>query len=374
MVARIIFALIVSVHGVIHLLGFIREWRLAELEGMSGETLFSIPAAVSRLLSIFWLLTCIAFLISAAAVLLHQGWWWKLMIASVFLSQILIIIYWPDARYGTIANIAIIAVAGIALSESRFDENVRSEIAMIFSGRSTQQPVKIIPGRLQQMPESVQRWLHHSGAMNRAPIYSLRLQQNGRLRTTKDGRWMPVAAKQYVSIKNPAFVWQARIRAAPLVTIHGRDKYHLGRGNMLIRLMSILTVADARGPETDQGSLLRFLGEMVWYPHFALSTALNWQEIDDTTAQVTMRYGDIAASGIFHFTSEGDVASFEADRYYEQGGAYTLERWHVRITQYGVFEGMRVPARAEVTWKLDQGDFTWYIFEVTEIEYGWTPE
>ncbi len=42
---RIIFALFVFLHGLIHLLGFLKEWRLARVEQLTGQTLFALSAA-----------------------------------------------------------------------------------------------------------------------------------------------------------------------------------------------------------------------------------------------------------------------------------------------------------------------------------------
>lgn len=33
-------------------------------------------------------------------------------------------------------------------------------------------------------------------------------------------------------------------------------------------------------------------------------------------------------------------------------------------------EGMRIPTRREVTWHLASGDFSWFKFKITEIEYN----
>ena len=52
----------------------------------------------------------------------------------------------------------------------------------------------------------------------------------------------------------------------PLMAVVGRDKYVNGRGEMLIKILGLLPVVDARGPEMDQGTMLRYLAEMTWFP------------------------------------------------------------------------------------------------------------
>lgn len=53
---------------------------------------------------------------------------------------------------------------------------------------------------------------------------------------------------------------------APGLWIDARDKVFAGEGRMTVKLASTITIADASGPELDQGALVRLLGEMVWFP------------------------------------------------------------------------------------------------------------
>jgi hypothetical protein len=85
-----------------------------------------------------------------------------------------------------------------------------------------------------------------------------------------------------------------------------------------------------------------------------------------------MTYGGIRASGIFRFTSEGDLESFEAQRYFTRKEGATLENWLITIDKNGFkeFEGIRIPARSAVTWKLKTGDFTWFQLDITKAAYN----
>lgn len=223
---------------------------------------------------------------------------------------------------------------------------------------------------LNNLPAVVQKWLVQSGVVGRAGIHSARLKQNARLRLKEDGPWMPAKVEQYFTVDKPGFIWKARVKMAPLIFFAGRDMYYNGRGHMLIKLFSLLNVADARGKEIDQGTLLRYLAETVWFPAAALSPYLKWEEAGANSARVTMDFGGISAAGVFTFNGEGEVVSFAADRYGEFNGRYLLKPWTVRIEERRKFSGVRVPSRGEVVWKLDTGDFPWYRFEITEIEYN----
>lgn len=188
------------------------------------------------------------------------------------------------------------------------------------------------------------------------------------MRLAEDKPWVPVRAEQYFIPDQPGFIWKADIRLAPFIHISGRDKYGDARGNMLIRVLSMFTVADSSGPEIDQGTMLRYLAETIWFPSAALNDYIIWKNIDENNAEATMTYGDISSTAVFTFNSEGDPTHFEAEHYGEFGGT-RLDTWAIPLKSYREFEGVRVPTEGEVTWKLDAGDFNWFNFKVTEIEY-----
>lgn len=108
----------------------------------------------------------------------------------------------------------------------------------------------------------------------------------------------------------------------------------------------------------------------MWFPTAALNEYLIWEEIDQYHAKVTMTYDEIMASGILTFNDKGQVINFEAERYGEFDGEIMLETWSIPVRDYKEFEGIRIPTKGDVTWKLDTGDFNWFNFEITEIEYN----
>jgi hypothetical protein len=99
---------------------------------------------------------------------------------------------------------------------------------------------------------------------------------------------MPVTAVQTFSTNPPGFVWKARFKVAGLPLMSARDAYQDGHGHMYGKLAGLFTIFDARGPQIDQGTLLRYLGEMIWFPAAFLWKNISWQSVDENTAQVTL--------------------------------------------------------------------------------------
>jgi len=368
---RLIFAFIIFVHGLIHLLGFVKEWQFAKVSQLTGKTLISLSGNLSKTAGVLWLFTCILFIVSASAYLLKKDWWWMLVAVGVFISQMLIIIYWQDAKFGTITNIIILVACILSYGTWNFNSMVNDEINSFLPNISKEKKV-VTTDMIADLPPVVQKWFERSNIIGKEIIQTVHLKQKGEMRTKPDGSWMPVEAEQYFTVENPGFIWIADVQAAPFIHLSGRDKYEDGRGHMLIKLLSLFPVVNAKGKETDQGTLLRYLAETVWFPSAALGDYITWVDIDSTTAKATMSYGGITASGEFGFNKDGDIISFEAQRYYDRKEGPTLETWFIAINENGYreFEGIRIPAKSAVTWKLKTGDFTWYKLEITDVEYN----
>ena len=359
---RILFALLLLFHGLIHLMGFTKAFKLAEISQLTSP--------ISRPAGAFWLLAAVLFVVATTLFLLKKDGWWMLALPAVALSQILIFQCWQDAKFGTAANI--IALVGIVLGYGAWSFNslVNREIEAFTTPVAT--PEKILTrDMVAPLPLPVRQWLERSNCIGKPLTRTVHLRQTGAMRTSPDGNWMPVTAEQYFTVDQPGFLWIADVHAYPFIHLAGRDKYQGGKGHMLIKLLSLYPVADSKGPTIDQGSMLRYLAETCWFPSAAVQPYMHWESVDSVSAKATMRYGGIEASGVFTFSPEGDLRSFEAMRYYDRKGGATLEKWFIADdpSSYQDFSDVRMPARSTVTWKLDSGDFTWFRMEIMEVEY-----
>ena len=198
---------------------------------------------------------------------------------------------------------------------------------------------------------------------------TVRLEQRGEMRTGPDKPWMPVAAEQYFSVDPPGFVWSVNARMMGVLPIAGRDRYADGHGHMLIKLASLLTVADGVGPEIDQGAMLRYLGEIVWFPSAALSDGISWEAIDERNARATMRHRGVTATAVFTFDERGRFASLTARSLHERGRRTRGSRsGSSPSTEWRTVRGIEMPVRGNAMWKLAAGDFDYYRWEILDVE------
>lgn len=269
-----------------------------------------------------------------------------------------------------LAVILTLLIAISSIANYLFNRSANKEVESLLSKSESADKKKIEEADINRLPGSVQKWLKFSQVLGKERIVKIKVDQKAEMRLKKEQDWMPLTARQYFTTDEPGFIWLAKIKAAPLIHIVGKDKYVDGKGNMLIKIMSLITVADAKGEEIDQGTLLRFLAEAMWFPTAALENYITWKEIDDYSAEATMTYGNVKASGIFTFSESGEIKNYTAQRYKESNGKYSLETWSVDVSDYKDFSGIKVPTKGEIIWKLADGDFNWYNFEVLNVEYN----
>jgi len=182
-------------------------------------------------------------------------------------------------------------------------------------------------------------------------------------------KWIPTTADQYFTIDKPAFIWKVNMEVMPFMPVTGRDQFVHGKGQMLIKVFALFNMVNQADEKIDQGALQRYLAEICWFPSAALSPYITWQAIDDYTAKATMAYNGVSGAVVFYFNKDGNMIRCAADRYKGGGSEATLEKWVVDTKRYAVMNGIKMPVQSEATWKLKEGDYTWYKLEITNIEY-----
>ncbi|UCD43503.1 MAG: ABC transporter permease [Chloroflexota bacterium] len=116
---QIIFGIFLIAHGIAHLVGFVTYWRIASFEEMPYKTTLlsdrvDVGDAGIRIVGIFWLLTGLAFAVLGIGVITLQPWWYPLIIYLSIFSLLMCILGWPDARFGALINLIILAFLVLA--------------------------------------------------------------------------------------------------------------------------------------------------------------------------------------------------------------------------------------------------------------------
>ena len=221
------------------------------------------------------------------------------------------------------------------------------------------------------LPPIIQKWLIQSGAVGRPKTQVGRLEQKALMKLKPNQKkWYPANAIQYTTTNPPSFIWKVKVTMNKLMWFKGRDTFVDGKGTMLIKLNSLFNIVNEQGGKIDEGALQRYLSEIVWFPSTAINSYLTWRELDDFSAEAIMDYQGTTGSVKFFFNENGDFEKLTALRYKgNEPNAKRLE-WSIKANAHRIFEGIKIPSKFQVTWKLEEGEWTWLEMEVVNVQYN----
>ncbi|RXJ45791.1 DUF6920 family protein [Gelidibacter gilvus] len=360
---RLALILLIGIHGIIHLFGFLEAFGFSELNVISEP--------ISKTFGIASVLTFIFFASASVLLIARSNYWWICGMLGVILSQVIIINFWDDAKFGTILNLIIFISAIIAYSTFSFKKTIGDEITKMIEIASTRNKSVLSKQMISKLPPIVQTWLLTSGAIGKEPIYNVYLEQNLQMRLKPDQKdWSNAKAKQYFTIEPPAFNWSVNLKMNPLLDVVGRDKFENGQGEMTIKMLSLFSIANAKNNQkVNQATLQRYLAEIVWFPSSALSPYVSWETIDEYAAKGTMEYKGTKGSGVFHFDNNGNFKKFVAMRYKDVNDAQPTE-WTVTAIKTEAWNGIKIPVELKADWTLENGPWTWLKLKITDIKYN----
>jgi hypothetical protein len=268
-------------------------------------------------------------------------------------------------------TVALAAVLGIVVNLNRigFERRLAGEMRGLLAVPPSAVPRHDVADPVAHLPPPVARYRQLAVA-ERAPVRTLRLHHRGTFRISLTAKALPIQGTQLFTADPPGFVWTGRIRMFPGLWIDARDMTVAGEGSMRVLLDDTVTLADARGPDLDQGSPLRLLAEMPWYPTALFDArTVTWYAIDGDHACATLRLGKLQVSGIFEFGSDGLPVRMTAKRFKDKGEL--LPRSGI-YRDWRTVSGMRVPFEADVSWQLETGPFTYAHWLVDSMDYDET--
>ena len=261
-------------------------------------------------------------------------------------------------------------IASLGIGIAMFNQQVEKEVKILFTNSKDISATRYSANQINNLPEPVQRYFKYSLQENQNYISFVKLKHEGTFRQNQGQRWIPIVGQEYFTTENPGFVWIGKMKPYPLLWINGKDEFINGKGNFQIKLLSLFTVVDTKGNESDESELLRWLAETPWFPTSLLpSKYLHWEEVNSTSAKAIIQYGKIKVSVIFFFNEHGQIVKLNADRYRSVNNSYAKDKWIGYYRDYTKVNDMMIPKEIEAVWNLSSGEFSYAKFKITDIEY-----
>lgn len=255
--------------------------------------------------------------------------------------------------------IIIAVIIGRVISSNQFSKEVKT----LFSQSENISSKTFSYRQLQALPEPVQRYFKHVMKEGQPYISYVRLTHNGQFKTDPRKEWVNIEGEQYFTTEKPGFIWEG---STAMFT--ARDMYILGKGRLVVSLFSLFKIADGQGEKYDQGELLRWSGESVWFPTNLLPNEnLQWTPVDDQTAQLNFKHNGLSLSYMVSFNSVGEITELQTNRYM---GEENLETWIGKVSDYKEMNGILIPTTIEAIYALEKGHYSYAKFHVKKIEYN----
>jgi hypothetical protein len=221
------------------------------------------------------------------------------------------------------------------------------------------------------LPEPVQRYLRYAQVLGKPRVKCVKVRQQGLMRTSPTQNWMPIEAVQYSTLVRPlSRKWYARAKIGPFPLLTGFDQFDNGAGHMLMRLLYLFSVADARGPEMDLSALIVFINDMVMWPTAFLSDYIYWETLSTTEACARVDLYGKQFTAVLRINETGELVDFiTEDRYFMVGKGYRQIKWSTPFRSYKDVNGLRIPTEGDAIWHLPDGEFPYIRVSISDVRY-----
>ncbi len=260
-------------------------------------------------------------------------------------------------------TIVLFLVLIIVIGKINLSVKFEREVKELFSQSKNISDRVFHKNQLLGLPEPVQRHFNFILKEGQPYISYARIKHDGKFKTGLDKSWIDIKGEQYATTEKPGFIW----KGTTLMFV-ARDMYISDKGRLIVSLFSLFNVADAKGEKYNEGELLRWLGESVMYPTNLLpNEKLQWSAIDSNTAKLTFNYKSLSLFFKITFNEIGEITEMETKRYM---GENNLETWIIKPSIYKEINSVMIPTSFDVLWRLEEGDFSYANFNITEVEYN----
>ena len=269
-----------------------------------------------------------------------------------------------------VIGLVVTGVLYVYVSGNKFHDRVNEEVRKVLhSGEGGTR--KFVVRDMKSLPDPVRRYFRYALKDGKSIMDTVRIAMNGAFKMKETDQWIPFEANQYVSTKEPSYVWHATLRPLPYLWTEARDKYYQGRGTSENRLLSAMPISYDAGREADLSALARFLTEAPWFPTALLpSENLEWKPVDSRSAKAVLRYNGYTVSVIFTMNEHGEIVkAMTSDRFRMIKGNRQQTPWSAHYRNYEEVQGMMVPREMETEWNLKDRSFVYAKSSVTGITY-----
>ena len=360
---RIVFLIIVLLHGLIHLLGFVKGFGFKEVKELT------LP--ISKPMGLFWLSATAIFMLYGILHFTNTKYTWLVGLGAVVISQILVVMFWKDAKFGTIPNLVILVVSFVSLGSYLLKSEFTNQVINDFSANNSLSSEVLTENDIAHLPVVVQKYLHYTKSVGQAKVKNFRAEFAGGMRGKPEDEYMKFQSVQYNFYEKPSryFFMEASKMGLPATGLH---LYQNETATFEVKMLNWLKVVDAKGDKLNQTETVTLFNDMCFIaPATLIDRRITWENIDDATVKGIFRNGNISISAALYFNEKGELINFiSSDRYETDGNQYNNYPWATPVEEYKMINGYLLPSRAKLIFQKPEGDFTYGEMEYKSVMYN----
>lgn len=366
---RWIVAVVVVLHGLIHLLG--------AAKGLGWADVTQLKEPISAAMGVAWLAAAVLVVLAGVLLIIRARWWWVVGAVAVVASQTVIFTLWGDAKAGTVANIILLAAVVYGYA-SQGPASYRAQYRRRVDAALTEAPPNgvVTEADLAGLAEPVATYVRRSGAVGQPRVTNFRARIHGRIRAGTTTAWMSFTGQQvntYGPEPSRLFFMEATMFGLPVDVLH---TYVGPSATMRVKACSLVPMVNAAGPDMDQAETVTLFNDLcILAPAAIIDAPITWQTLDEHHVRGTFSNGAHTVTAELVFNDDHDLIDFISDdrtRSSRDGKSFTPQRWSTPVREYRTIDSRRVGTRGEGRWHAPkpEGEFAYLEFNLDQITYN----
>lgn len=357
---KFIFAAFVLFHGLIHFMGFARAFDYGNMKQLT------LP--VSKPVGMIWMATAFLFIATVILYLMKKEYWWMVVVPAVIISQIVILLSWKDAKFGTIANLIILVVAILSFTEMQFEKTFRADVRLQFLTNNNLPSTLLTEKDLEPLPAPVQKYLHYAGVVNKPKVKNVRIVFNGQMRS-KGKNWFSFQSVQYNFFEEPSRLFYMKGKMFG-ITVPGYHHYMQKKAVMDIRLFGLFPMVQMAGEEMNKAETVTLFNDMcLMAPATLIDHRIKWEPVDEKKAKATFTNGNISITAILYFNEKGQLINFTSGDRYDVNQKKSIP-FSTPVQEYKKYNDYNLLYKGDAVWHYTEGEFVYGKFILKEIDYN----
>jgi hypothetical protein len=357
---KYLFALLLLLHGLIHFMGFAKAFGYGNISALTKY--------ISKNQGMLWFLVGILFIVTTLLYLLKKESWPIVAIIAAILSQLLILMVWKDAKFGTVANVIILVVAIACNAAKHFEVRFKNDVLLNLQRSNRIHTDILTEADLTSLPSPVKQYLRYCGVVNKPKVKNARIVFEGEMRD-RGKKWFPFRSVQYNFFDEPArlFFMKAKLFG---FTVPGYHRYQDAKASMQVKLFGLFNMLKAKGAEMNMAETVTLFNDMcLLAPATLIEKRIEWTAIDDVSAKAIFTIAANKISAILYFNEQGQLINFISDDRYAISDMKQY-RFSTPVKKYTHSNDRKLLSYGEASWHYPDGPFVYGKFNMKHIEYN----